>query len=265
MESAVTDKMLERRDGAIGHLVFNQPEKRNAVSLSMWQRATEILDAFEKDPAIRVVVLSGAGGKAFVSGADISEFEEQRGTAEAQQHYNAQTAAVYGCIERFPKPTIAMIDGYCIGGGLNLACVCDIRIASEKSQFGMPAARLALGYPFAAIRRLANIVGIANARHLMFTAARIDAAHALRIGLVQQLVPEAALEETVADYAGTIAGNAPLTVAAMKFISTQVLADPAERDLARCDEMVAACFASEDFKEGRRAFMEKRKPEFRGR
>lgn len=261
----MTEKMLERRDGAIGHLIFNQPEKRNAVSLAMWQRASEILNAFEADPGVRVVVLSGAGGRAFVSGADISEFEEKRGTAEAQQHYNAQTGAVYQRIERFPKPTVAMIDGYCIGGGLNLACVCDIRMASEKSQFGMPAARLALGYPFAAIRRLAHIVGIANARHLMFTAERIDAAHAHRIGLVQQVVPSEALAETVAAYAGTIAENAPLTVAAMKFISTQVLADPAERDLARCDAMVAACFASEDFVEGRRAFMEKRKPEFRGR
>jgi enoyl-CoA hydratase len=265
MESAVTDKMLEKRDGATGHLIFNQPEKRNAVSLAMWERATEILDAFEADPGIRVVVLSGAGGKAFVSGADISEFEEKRGTAEAQQHYNASTAAVYERIERFPKPTVAMIDGFCIGGGLNLACVCDIRICSTKSQFGMPAARLALGYPFAAIRRLANIVGIANARHLMFTAGRIDAEHALRIGLVQQVVSEPELERTVAEYAGTIAGNAPLTVAAMKFISTQVLADPADRDLARCDALVSACFASDDFKEGRRAFMEKRKPEFRGR
>jgi enoyl-CoA hydratase/carnithine racemase len=265
MEAGMTDKMLEKRDGAIGHLIFNQPEKRNAVSLAMWQRATGILDAFERDPSIRVVVLSGAGGRAFVSGADISEFEDKRGTAEAQQHYNAQTAAVYERIERFPKPTVAMIDGYCIGGGLNLACVCDIRICSQKSQFGMPAARLALGYPFAAIRRLANIVGIANARHLMFTAERIDAAHALRIGLAQQVVPEAELERTVTEYAGTIAENAPLTVAAMKFISTQVLADPGDRDLARCEAMVAACFASEDFVEGRRAFMEKRKPEFRGR
>ena len=126
----MTDKMLARRDGAIGHMIFNQPEKRNAVSLAMWERATEILDEFENDPEIRVVVLSGAGGKAFVSGADISEFEDKRGTAEAQQHYNAQTGRVYERIERFAKPTIAMINGFCIGGGLNLACVCDIRICS---------------------------------------------------------------------------------------------------------------------------------------
>ena len=261
----MTEKMISRRDGAIGHMIFNQPEKQNAVSLEMWEAAENILADFEADPLIRVVVLSGAGGKSFVSGADISEFEKQRGTAEAQQHYNSRTRAVYRKIDHFPKPTIAMIHGYCIGGGLNLACACDIRICSDRGSFGMPAARLALGYPFEAIQRLTNIVGIANARHLMFTAQRIDAEHALRIGLAQQVVPYDDLEAVVTDYADTIAGNAPLTVGAMKYISTQVLADPADRDQAKCDEMVAACFASEDYKEGRRAFMEKRKPQFQGR
>jgi len=261
----MTDKMLARRDGAIGHMIFNQPEKRNAVSLAMWERVTEILDDFESDPEIRVVVLSGAGGKAFVSGADISEFETRRGTADAQQNYNARTGKVYDRIETFPKPTIAMINGFCIGGGLNLACNCDIRICSSKSEFAMPAARLALGYPYPAIRRLAGIVGIANARDMMFTARRIDAAHALRIGLAQQVVAEDELEQIVADYAGLIAANAPLTVGAMKYISTQVMADPADRNLDRCAGMVADCFASDDFREGRRAFMEKRKPEFSGR
>ena len=158
-----------------------------------------------------------------------------------------------------------MIHGYCIGGGLNLACACDLRVCSDKASFGMPAARLALGYPFEAIKRLTNIVGIANARHLMFTAQRIDAEHALLTGLAQQVVPLDRLEAAVEEYAKAIAGNAPLTVQAMKFISNQVLADPADQDLAKCDEMVAACFASDDFKEGRRAFMEKRKPRFEGR
>ena len=261
----MTDKMLMRRDGAIGHMIFNQPEKRNAVSLAMWERASEILDEFENDPQIRVVVLSGAGGKSFVSGADISEFESQRGTAEAQQYYNQQTAKVYERIEAFPKPTIAMINGFCVGGGLNLACVCDIRICSDTLQIAMPAAKLALGYPFPAINRLKNIVGIANARHLMFTASRADADWCNRAGFAQQIVPADTLEQTVTDYANTIAANAPLTVAAMKFISTQVLADAGDRDLDRCQQMVADCFASEDFKEGRRAFMEKRKPQFQGK
>ncbi len=261
----MTEKMLSRRDGAIGHMIFNQPEKHNAVSLEMWEAAERILQEFEADPEIRVLVLSGAGGKSFVAGADISEFDKQRGSADAQAHYNARTRAVYRLVENFPKPTIAMIHGYSIGGGLNLACCCDLRVCSDKASFGMPAARLALGYPFEAIKRLTNIVGIANARHLMFSAQRIDAAHALRIGLAQQVVPLAELEAVVDEYAKVIAGNAPVTIRAMKFISNQVLADPADRDLERCDEMVAACFASEDFKEGRRAFMEKRKPEFQGR
>ena len=260
----MTEKMLSRRDGAIGHMIFNQPEKRNAVSLEMWEAAEKILQDFEADPGIRVLVLSGAGGKSFVAGADISEFEKSRDTAEAQAHYNARTKAVYRLVENFPKPTIAMIHGFCIGGGLNLACSCDLRVCSDTASFGMPAARLALGYPLEAIERLANIVGIANARHLMFSAQRIDAGHALRIGLAQQVVALDRLEPTVEAYAKEIAANAPLTVRAMKFISNQVLADPAGRDLATCDEMVAACFASEDYKEGRRAFMEKRKPVFRG-
>jgi len=261
----MTEKMISRRDGAIGHMIFNQPEKQNAVSLEMWEAAEKILADFETDPEIRVLVLSGAGGKSFVSGADISEFEKQRGTADAQAHYNSRTRAVYRRVESFPKPTIAMIHGYCIGGGLNLACACDLRICSDRGSFGMPAARLALGYPFEAIQRLANIVGIANARQLMFTADRIDAEHALRIGLAQRVVPYDDLEANVKAFAEGIAGNAPLTVAAMKFISTQVLTNAGDRDLVKCDEMVAACFASEDFKEGRRAFMEKRKPQFQGR
>jgi len=136
----MTEKMISRRDGAIGHVIFNQPEKQNAVSLEMWEAAERILADFEADPHIRVVVLSGAGGKSFVSGADISEFEKSRGTAEAQQHYNSRTRAVYQRVERFPKPTIAMIHGYCIGGGLNLACCCDLRVCSDRGSFGMPAA-----------------------------------------------------------------------------------------------------------------------------
>ena len=261
----MTEKMLSRRDGAIGHMIFNQPEKRNAVSLDMWERAQEILDDFQNDPEIRVVVLSGAGGKSFVSGADISEFEKQRGTTEAQLYYNSQTTKVYERIENFPKPTIAMIQGFCIGGGLNLACACDLRICSDDLQIAMPAAKLALGYPFSAINRLKNIVGIANARMLMFTANRVGAEDAHRMGFAQMVVAADELEATVNDLAGTIAGNAPMTVAAMKYISTQVLTDPADRDLEKCQSMVDACFSSEDYKEGRRAFMEKRKPEFQGR
>ena len=261
-----TDKILARVDGAAGHVIFNNPERYNAVSLEMWDAVEIALTAFAEDDQVRVVILSGAGGKAFVSGADISKFEKERGSKDATEHYNARLRVVYDIIENFPKPTMAMIDGHCIGGGLNLAACTDFRIASMKSRFAMPAAKLALGYPFDAIRRLVNAVGAASAKQLMFTAKSIDADTALRLGLIQEVVTEDALSERVTELAATISDNAPLTIQAMKFIATQVLqSDPAKRNLTRCDEMVAACFASEDYKEGRKAFMEKRKPDFQGK
>jgi len=261
-----TDKMIARVEGAAGHLIFNNPERYNAVSLEMWDAVEVALNAFSDDDNVRVVILSGAGGKAFVSGADISKFAEERGSFEATQHYNARLKVVYNIIENFPKPTIAMINGHCIGGGLNLAACTDFRIASEKSKFAMPAAKLALGYPYDAIRRLVNAVGSASAKQMMFTAKSIDAETALRLGLIQEVVAEAVLNDRASELADTIAGNAPLTVQAMKFIATQVMnPDATDADLARCDEMVAACFASEDYVEGRTAFMEKRKPDFKGK
>ncbi len=261
-----SDKMIARKDGAVGHLIFNNPERHNAVSLEMWDAADVILAALEADAEVRVVVLSGAGGKAFVSGADISKFEKERGSKAASDLYNARIKEVYHRVETFPKPTIAMINGHCIGGGLNLAVCSDLRLCSTASKFAMPAAKLALGYPYHAIRRLMNAVGPAAAKQLMFTAKSIDAETALRLGLVQEVLPAEELEGRVAELAGLIAANAPLTIAAMKYIATQVLEpDPAKRDLKRCDAMVSACFASEDYVEGRSAFMEKRKPDFKGR
>lgn len=260
-----TDKMVARIDGAIGHMIFNNVERHNAVSMEMWDAAEQIIDAFAEDDAVRVMVISGAGGKAFVSGADISKFEKERGSRESVDIYNARVSSVYRRIESFAKPTIAMINGYCLGGGLNLAASADIRICSGKSKFGMPAAKLALGYPFDSIKRLITMVGAGYAKDMMFSARTVEAAEAFKIGLVQRVVPEAELEGTVTEYAERIAGNAPLTVKAMKFISGQVIAEPDERDMEKCVEMVRACFDSEDYKEGRKAFMEKRKPNFQGK
>lgn len=258
------EKMLSRIDGSTGYLIFNNPEKHNAVSLDMWDATDAILDAFEVNPDVRVVVLTGAGGKSFVSGADISKFEQERGSEEATRHYNTRIRRIYERIAQFPKPTIAQIDGFCLGGGLNLAVCCDIRLCSTKSKFAMPAAKLALGYPFPAIERLMAAIGVLNAKYLMFTAERIDATTAFQMGFVQSVHPEEELEAAVTALAGQIGQNAPLTVKAMKYISTQVLASPEARDLQRCDAMVEACFASEDYKEGRAAFMEKRPPQFKG-
>lgn len=260
-----TDKMLSRRDGVIGHIIFNNPERHNAVSLDMWDAVEEILTDFDADQDIRVLVLSGAGGKSFVSGADISKFDKERGSADAVAHYNARIKIVYDRILNFPKPTIAMINGYCIGGGLNLATVCDLRFCSAKSKFGMPAAKLALGYPFHSIQRLVSVIGAPATKDLMFSARHIDAEEAFHVGLVHKLIPEEELEAFVTDYATKIGANAPLTVKSMKFIVGEVLKNPDDRDLDACQDMVTACFASEDYVEGRTAFMEKRKPEFKGK
>jgi enoyl-CoA hydratase/carnithine racemase len=230
----------------------------------MWEAAERILDSFENDPEVRVVVLTGAGGKAFVSGADISKFESERASEEAVQRYNAMVEKVYGRIYRFPKPTIAMIRGYCIGGGLNLAICCDMRYATEGSRFALPAAKLGLGYGYKGLRRYIETIGPVATKEIFFTARQVNAAEALRWNMVNAVIADDALESTVLGVANTIADNAPLTVATIKRSTVEILKDQAEHDVAACDAMVAACFASNDYREGRKAFMEKRKPQFTG-
>jgi len=259
-----TEKMLSRVKDGVGYITFNNPEKHNAVSIEMWDALEQILDGFRSSKEIRVIVLNGAGGKAFVSGADISKFDKERSSKEAVLSYNKRTQKVYENLETFPKPTIAMIDGYCIGGGLNLAVCCDIRICSEKSKFAMPAAKLSLGYPFSSIKRLFDVMGPGMAKHFMFTAEKISASEALACGLVQKLVSEDSIDSYVKDYALNIANNAPLTIKAMKQIGIEISKNSDERDLLLCEKLASACFDSEDYKEGRKAFMEKRKPNFQG-
>jgi enoyl-CoA hydratase/carnithine racemase len=258
-------KIYGRREGAVGHLVFNNPAKLNAVSLDMWDGFVGILKDYESDPAIRCVVVSGAGGKAFVSGADISKFESERANAEAQERYDAISKQGYEALYDFPKPTIAKIAGYCIGGGMNLAACCDLRFCNDGARFGVPAAKLGLGYGFLRIERLSRIIGLPRAMECLFTARQYSAQEALDMGLVHGVAADGELDAMVAKTTDAIAQNAPLTIALAKAAAREIAKPESRQDHARLERMVKACFDSDDFKEGRRAFMEKRKPEFKGR
>ena len=264
-KSYASGKMLASVRDGVGLITFNQPEKRNAMSVEMWDGLTSILDEWDADPEIRVVVLTGAGDKAFVSGADISQFEKSRSNADAQREYEKRTSAGRARLTGYAKPVIARIQGFCLGGGLGLAMGADIRIAAESSSFGIPAAKLGIVYGFDMVRRLVSLVGQAHARTILFTGERIGAREAERIGLVNQVVADAELDATVGKLAETIAGNAPLSVRGMKFVVSQAMRDPAERDLDGVGRIVASCFDSADYREGRTAFMEKRRPVFTGR
>jgi enoyl-CoA hydratase/carnithine racemase len=259
-----TDKMLARKEKHIGWLTFNNPARLNAVSLEMWEGLADIAQDFTADPSIRVVVVQGAGGKAFVSGADISEFENQRNSSNAAASYGAISARGMQALKNINKPTIAMIHGYCIGGGVAVALNCDIRIASDSSKFAVPAAKLGLGYEYEGVRKLVDVVGPSFAQEIFFTARQFSAQEAVTMGLINRMVSANELEKYTQQYAETISANAPMTVASIKTIVSEIVKDESVRNIELCERMVAACFNSEDFKEGRTAFMAKRKPVFKG-
>jgi enoyl-CoA hydratase len=263
-ESGRTGGTIQTRmDGAIGWLTFDNPARRNAMTLAMWEQVSEALAGFATDEAIRVVVMHGAGEEAFVSGADISEFETQRADAEAQKRYGEISERAWEALARFEKPLIAMIRGWCMGGGMAVAMKADLRIASHDSRFGIPAARLGLAYSGGPVRDLVGLVGPSEAKAILFTAKRMDAGEALRLGLINEVVPVSGLEARVRALAETIAENAPLTIRAAKEAVDQIAQDRA--DPLRMAAFAAECFDSADYAEGRRAFLEKRRPEFTGR
>jgi len=260
-----TERVQVRLDGAALHIVFANLARHNALSVDMWGAVPPLLEQAAGDERVRVVVFSGAGEKAFVSGADISQFEDQRAAKEAVKHYEALAEDALMSIYRFPKPTIACIRGWCIGGGVNVAISCDIRLAADDAVFSIPAARLGLGYRYSALKNLVDLIGPGAAKDLFFSARRIDATEALRLGLVTRTAAVADLPALLAEYTSAIGDNAPLTVQAGKAIIGEILKPSPEIDMQRCRDLILGCFESEDYAEGRRAFMEKRRPQFRGR
>jgi len=264
-DGSATGRVKAWIEDAALHVRFNNPAKHNALSVDMWEAIPPLLARAADDPAIRLVVFSGEGTKAFVSGADISQFEDLRAMKDAVRKYEVIAEAALQGIAEFPKPTIACIRGYCIGGGLNVAIGCDIRIAASDAVFSVPATRHGLGYWLSAMKNLTDLVGPGHAKDIFFTARRIDAEEALRIGLVSRVAHAIALPKLLDEYVQAIAAGAPLTIKAGKRIIREVLKAPADVDTELCRRLILDCFESEDYAEGRRAFMEKRKPVFKGK
>src|SRR4249920_2754825 len=258
-------KILQSVADGVGVITFNNPDKRNAMSIEMWGGLGSALIDLRDDPDVRVVIMTGAGDKAFMSGADISQFEKNRHNAQASEEYGKRSDAQRALLAHYPKPTIACIRGFCLGGGMQIAMLTDIRIAADNSQFGIPAARLGIAYGYDGLKHLVSLVGPSWARLIMYTGMRIDSAEALRIGLVDRVLPDAELWNATMEIARTISGNAPLAIQAAKITIAEVLKDESRRDMDAIKKIGMSCMDSEDFREGRTAFMEKRKPKFKGK
>ena len=253
------------KEGAIGWLVIDNPGRLNAISSGMWATFPKAMAQFDADPEVRVVILRGEGEKAFAAGADISEFDQARETSDKVSAYDSLLDVALHALQGSDKPVISMIRGYCFGGGVEISLACDLRYCGDDAQFAIPAARLGLGYGIDGTKRLVETVGHANAREIFFTGRRYSAAEALSIGLVHRVLPVDGLEKFVRDTADAMASNAPLTITASKIMIEEFVRPTGEPDLAKGLAAVERCALSEDYLEGRKAFMEKRKPVFRGR
>ena len=263
--STSTPFIRTAEEGRIGWLVFNRPERRNALNRDMWAAIPKALGALDGLENVRAIVIRGAGEEAFASGADISEFAENRNDAEAAMVYEALNGAAFAAIRATSKPVIAMIHGFCFGGGLAIALACDLRIASDKALFSLPPARLGLAYPLDGLADLLSVVPLAIAKDMIFTARRMDAGEAKAVGLVNRVTSSDELENTIQDLCVEIAAGAPLTIKASKVALDFLAGRPGARTKADIEALMKTCFDSADYAEGRLAFLEKRKPEFTGR
>ncbi|MDO8719325.1 MAG: enoyl-CoA hydratase [Polaromonas sp.] len=260
-----TERVQTWLDASTLHIRFNNPARHNALSVDMWEAVPALLSQAESDERVRLVVFSGAGEKSFVSGADISQFEDMRAAQEAVTRYEHMAENALMSILDFSKPTLACIRGYCIGGGVNVAISCDIRIASSDSVFSIPAARLGLGYRYSAMKNLVDLIGPGAAKDLFFTARKIDASEARSLGLISRVCAPEQLPALLAEYTSAMEVNAPLTIRAAKAITAEILKPSPDLDRALCQQLIRGCFDSADYAEGRKAFMEKRKPVFTGK
>jgi len=255
---------VEKR-GAVGWLVFDQPARRNAISDAMWRAIPPAMKQFDADAEVRCVAFRGAGTEAFSAGADISEFEKNRSSTESVGGYDTLLDQVLHSIQNSPKPSVAMIYGYCFGGGLEIALACDLRYCAAAAQFSIPAAKLGIAYNVEGHKRLLETVGHARAREIMFLGRRYPAQEALAMGLVHRVLPDAELDTFTEQVIAELAANAPLSIANTKTLLEEYAKSVGAPDHARMRAAMERCARSEDYQEGRRAFMEKRKPKFKGR
>lgn len=262
---ATPGKMLSRSEGSVGWMIFDQQAKYNAVTYDMRRAIPDILEKFENDDEVRIVIVAGAGDKAFISGSDVSQFGEKRSSKDMIKLYDEASERANSAMKDFSKPLIAMIQGYCLGAGVLTAMLCDFRIAADNSVFGLPPAKLGLGFGFGGVDNLVNLIGPAYASEMLFTGNRYTAEQAMKMGLVNEIVPHTELEQTVVESAEIIALNAPLTIKLLKTSIQNTQLDESQRDMQKVQAQIDACFESEDYQEGRKAFMEKRRPNFKGR